>query len=115
MKVTMKYMPKVRTLGIRVHVSNGMEQTTLIKETNINQACRDGLFVSMEGVDIIVFIPAELCRKAVGKPNKVIEASLADLGYEQHVEAPSKPVSRIRAWWDKVVRKVAEWSLKITG
>ena len=60
-------------------------------------------------------IPAEVCRKAVGKPNKVIEISLADLGYEQHVEAPSKPVSRIRAWWDKVARKVAEWSLRITG
>lgn len=115
MKVTMKYMPKVRTFSIRAHVSNGMAQMyAFIKETNINQACRVGLFVSMEGVGILN-IPAEVCRKAVGKPNKVIEVSLADLGYEQHVEAPSKPVSRIRAWWDKVVRKVAEWSLKITG
>ena len=114
MKVTMKYMPKVRTFSIRVHVSNGMEQTTFIKETNINQVCRVGLSVSMGGVGILN-IPAEVCRKAVGKPNKVIEISLADLGYEQHVETPSKPVSRIRAWWDKVARKVAEWSLRITG
>ena len=114
MKVTMKYMPKVRTFSIRVHVSNGMEQTTFIKETNINQVCRVGLSVSMGGVGILN-IPAEVCRKAVGKPNKVIEVSLADLGYEQHVEAPSKPVSRIRAWWDKVARKVAEWILRITG
>ena len=114
MKVTMKYMPKVRTFSIRVHVSNGMEQTTFIKETNINQASRVGLSVSMGGVGILN-IPAEVCRKAVGKPNKVIEVSLADLGYEQHVEDPSKPVSRGRAWWDKVARKVAEWSLRITG
>ena len=114
MKVTMKYMPKVRTFSIRVHVWNGMEQTTFIKETNINQACRVGLYESIEGVGILN-IPAKVCRKAVGKSNKVIEVSLADLGFEQRVEAPSKPVSRIRACWDKVARKVAEWSLKITG
>ena len=114
MKVTMKYMPKVRTFSVRVRVANGMEQTTFIKETNTNQACRVGLYVSMEGEGFL-HIPTEVCRKAVGRPNKVIEVSLADLGDGQHVEAPSKPVSRIRAWWDKVARKVAEWSLKITG
>lgn len=114
MKVTIKYMPRFKSFIVRVaSEEHGLTQDKTINAVSANQACKYGLYAAMAGYGFLEF-PAKVCRKAVGKPNKVVEVSLADLGFEPYAEPPNKPESRIRAWFTKVSQKVKAWKDSFT-